>query len=268
MKVRSFGKGQAATSVRGFRRACPQKGKTPRGKVCIELYAGCSGVSREIARIGGHAESYEILRPSLENLKLPSQWRSLYSRIRQGNVENLWIGITCASWSRAWRAPKWSRMPRALRDNWQYIYGLPDLEERDQCRVDDGNESLRFVSGLIRLCLEHHVMLVLDNPATSRLWSTPEMSRLLPKAASDDLVDYCAFGMTWRKRTRLAAWSRGLSKLPALCQGTKGICSFSGEKHELLEGTKGGVFKTAMASAYPSKLCRCVAPQLCQRQRT
>ena len=225
-------------------------------------------MSRAIARLGGHAESFEILRSSLEDLKLPSPRRSLNSRIRAGQVESLWIGITCASWSRARRAPKWSRMPRALRDDSQYIYGLPDLEERDQRRVDDGNESLRFVSGLIRLCLEHNVMLVLENPATSRLWITPEMSRLPPKAASDDLVDYCAFGMPWRKRTRLVAWSRGLSKLPALCQGTKGICSFSGEKPEPLEGTKGGVFKTAMASAYPSKLCRCVAPQLCQRQRT
>ena len=212
-------------------------------------------MSRAIARLGEHAESFEILRSSLEDLKLLSQYRSLYSRIRAGQVESLWIGITCANWSRARRAPKWSRMPRALRDDSQYIYGLPDLEERDQRRVDDSNETLRFVSGLIRLCLEHPVMLVLENPATSRLWITPEMRRLLPRAAFDDLVDYCAFGSPGESA---CAWSLGRAGFQSsrhCAKATKGICSFSGEKHELLEGTKGGVFKTAMASAYPSKLC-------------
>ena len=154
-------------------------------------------------------------------------------------------------------------MPHALRDDDVYIYGLPGLNERDQQRVDDGNDSMRFVAQLIRLCLKHNVMVVVENPSGSRLWITPEFQKLLPLAASDDLVDYCAFGTSWRKRTRLVAWGRGLTGLPPLCGGRQGFCSFSGCKHVKLEGfAEKGTFMTAAASAYPTKLCRHVAPQL------
>ena len=139
------------------------------------------------------------------------------------------------------------------------------MNEKDQQRVDDGNDSLRFVTRLIELCLRHNVQVVLENPGSSRVWITPEMCRLLGRASSDNLVDYCAFGTPWRKRTRLVAWSRALERLPPLCSGCKGFCSYSGKKHELLEGTSGGVFKTAMASAYPQKMCRLLAPQMCKK---
>ena len=232
--------------------------------VHFELYAGCCGISKATAQEGGHAESYEILRSPLENLKLPSQRRALRRRIQSGEAKTLWIGLTCASWSRARRAPQWSKMPHALRDDDKFIYGLPDLSARDQARVDDGNDSLAFVASLIRLCLRCRVQVILENPGTSRLWITREMQELLPKASSNDLVDYCSFGTAWRKRTRLVSWSRGLSGLPALCCGKKGICSYSGKTHELLEGTSKGVFKTAIASAYPRRMCKLVAKQLTQ----
>ena len=177
----------------------------------------------------------------------------------------MWIGITCASWSRARRAPAWSRIPHALRDYHEHIYGLPGFNERDALRVKDGNDSLLFVVKLIRLCLRHNVMVVVENPGSSRLWIAPEMAALVARAASDDLVDYCAFGTTWRKRTRLISWCHPLSKLPPLCTGRNGFCSFSGCRHEKLEGFgEKGTFKTAEASAYPNKLCRLVAPQLCK----
>ena len=239
------------------------KGKALSSGVSVELYGGCCGISRAIARHGGVAESYEILRSAKEDLTLPSQRRALFSRVRQGLVRSLWIGITCASWSRARRAPQWSRMPHALRDDDEHIYGLPGLSERDQLRVTDGNDSLFFVAKLIRLCLRHNVMVVVENPGSSRLWIAPEMASLIPRAASDNMVDYCAFGTEWRKRTRLVAWCQPLVRLPPLCSGKKGFCSFSGCKHVLLEGFTGGEFKTAAASAYPVKMCRLLAPQLC-----
>jgi hypothetical protein len=199
------------------------KGKALSSGVSVELYGGCCGISRAIARHGGVAESYEILRSAKEDLTLPSQRRALFSRVRQGLVRSLWIGITCASWSRARRAPQWSRMPHALRDDVDHIYGLPGLSERDQLRVTDGNDSLFFVAKLIRLCLRHNVMVVVENPGSSRLWIAPEMASLIPRAASDNMVDYCAFGTEWRKRTRLVAWCQPLVRLPPLCSGQKGF---------------------------------------------
>ena len=144
-----------------------------------------------------------------------------------------------------------------------YIYRMPGLSERDQLRVNDSNDSLFFVAKLIRLCLRYNVMVVVENPSSSRLWTAPEMASLLLRAESDSMVGYCAFGTEWRKRTRLMSGCRPLERLPPLCSGKKGFCSFSGCKHVMLEGFTGGEFKTAAASAYPVKMCRLLAPQLC-----
>ena len=261
--AKHWGRGTEATSTRGFVHERLKKGKALSAGASVELYGGCCGISRAIARHGGVAESYEILRSAKEDLTMPSQRRSLFARVRDRRLRSLWIGITCASWSRARRAPAWSRMPHALRDDHEHIYGLPGLSERDQLRVNDGNDSLSFVAKLIRLCLRHDVMVVVENPGGSRLWIAPEMASLLPRAASDHMVDYCAFGTEWRKTTRLVSWCQPLARLPPRCSGKKGFCSFSGCKHVQLEGFAGGQFKTAAASAYPVKMCRLLAPQLC-----
>ena len=175
----------------------------------------------------------------------------------------LWIGITCASWSRARRAPPGSRMPCALRDNGEFILGLPNLSEKDQVKVDDGNESLEFLCFLIDLCQKQSTMIVVENPCTSRLWIAPALATRMACCASSQNIAYCAFGEAWRKRTRLVAWVRLLTGLPSLCASKRGVCSYSGQKHEMLTGFgKGGAFRTSVASPYPTSMCRLIAPQL------
>ena len=258
-----WGQGEAATSTHGFLHRRSPRGKAAPAKRVVELFGGLCGISRSVAHRGGSAESFEILRDAREDLNRRSQRRSLFARVRAGGVESLWIGITCASWSRARRAPPGSRMPCALRDDDKYILGLPGLSDKDQAKVNDGNQSLDFLCSLIDLCLRHGVMLVVENPCTSRLWVAPAMASRIAKAATSQNVDYCSFGERWRKRTRLIAWGRGLYGLPPLCSSTGGICSYSGAPHELLSGFgKGGAFKTAIASPYPRRFCQLVAPQL------
>ena len=113
-------------------------------------------MSRAVARRGGIAESFEIMRDPREDLRRSSQRRALFARIRAGRVAGIWIGITCASWSRARRAPPGSRMPCALRDDGEFILGLPNLSEKDQVKVDDGNDSLVFLCTLIDLSQAQH----------------------------------------------------------------------------------------------------------------
>ena len=219
-------------------------------------------MSREVARRGGKAESFEILRSPLDDLRRGQQKRSLFARIRAGEVSAVWVGITCASWSRARRAPPESKMPSAIRDDDKYILGLPNLNAKDQAKVDDGNSSLDFLCALIKICLKHNVMIVVENPATSRLWIAFFARIALEPTASLDNIDYCSFGMAWRKRTRLVSWVRPLRNLPKLCLSKGGVCSYSGHYHDLLTGVKKGGFKTAAASPYPAKMCKLIAPQL------
>ena len=111
-------------------------------------------------------------------------------------------------------------MPCALRDDSEYIMGLPNLSEKDQARVEAGNADLAFICLVIDECIRANVMCVIENPITSRLWATPQMQKRLAQAAGVHTVDYCAFGELWRKRTRLAAWCQPLQKVPELCAST------------------------------------------------
>ena len=259
-----WGEGEAASDTRGFEHQRQFSGaRKTSSKVVIELYGGLCGMSRAVARRGGIAESFEIMRDPREDLRRRSQRRALFARIRAGRVAGIWIGITCASWSRARRAPPGSRMPCALRDDGEFILGLPNLSEKDQVKVDDGNDSLVFLCTLIDLCLKHNTMIVVENPCTSRLWIAPALVSRILRCASSQNIDYCAFGETWRKRTRLISWVRPLTGLPPLCAWKKDVCSYRGQKHELLTGFgKGGAFKTAVASPHPQSMFRLIVPQL------
>ena len=66
-------------------------------------------------------------------------------------------------------------MPCALKDGGELCLRLPGLFEKDQATVDDGNASLDFLIVLIKLCLKQDVMLVVENPSTSRLLVAPTM---------------------------------------------------------------------------------------------
>ena len=131
-------------------------------------------------------------------------------------------------------------------------------------RPGNGNgERFKFLRSLIDLCLKHNTMIVVEIPCTSRLWIAPALVSRIARCASSQNIDYCAFGESWRKRARLISWVRPLTGLPSLCASKKGVCSYSGEKNELLTGFgKGGAFTTAVASPYPQSMCRLIAPQL------
>ena len=148
-------------------------------------------------------------------------------------------------------------MPCALRDDGEYLMGLPRLSEKDQARVEAGNADLAFICTVIDECVKAKVMCVVENPITSRLWATPQMQQRLAVAAGVHTVDYCAFGEQWRKRTRLAAWCKPLRNVPELCASKRGVCSFTGRQHVLLTGVnEKGAFRTAVASPYPGRMCR------------
>eukprot|EP00974_Lingulodinium_polyedra_P029045 2799664-Lingulodinium_polyedra.AAC.1 len=68
-----------------------------------------------------------------------------------------------------------------------------------------------------------------ENPASSFLWeSTP--FKLLAEFSSPQecIVDYCAFKVPWRKRTRFWAWHVDLANLGPRCTG-RATCQFSGK---------------------------------------
>lgn len=77
----------------------------------------------------------------------------------------IWIGLVCASWSRARRNTSGKRgWPGPLRDNGPFLWGLPGLSPKDQERVSNGNRQLRWAAQLFKWAAHRNIACVIGIP--------------------------------------------------------------------------------------------------------
>ena len=148
--------------------------------------------------------------------------------------------IFCGSFSRAVRPP--------VRDK-EHVYGVPFMTKNMQEKVDSGNRHSIWLSSLIRICLQHCVFFWVENPDSSFLWSLDEWLALGSKNYKCSLrVDYCSFGCSWRKRTRILTNTH--------LKGQSRFCSRDHVHQRLVGWSK--CYKaswTRVAQVYPRRLC-------------
>jgi hypothetical protein len=245
-------------------RAALAKSATCRRQVFLEFYAGAGSVSHMGSRLGFGVISIDIVNGDHHDLTRPCVQRVLRGWVSSGCVRGAWLGTICSSWSRARRGPPGSAWgPIRSRE---FIYGLPDLSPADQGRIEVGNRTMLQSADFIRKCIDCRVPCILENSVASLLWSAPPLAKLRTHADYSEVsVDQCAFGAAWRKRTRLGAWGCLLEAFEnKLCQGKRGICSFTTKEHIVLRGTS-KVHKclwTSLAQSYPNKFARAAARSL------
>ena len=120
---------------------------------------------------------------------------------------------------------------------------------------------MNFTASVIKHCLFFGVPACLENPSTSLAWQYPCIVDITTRGEKV-VLDQCAFGTSWRRRTTLCVWCCGsAAHLGMRCQGRKGTCSFSRMRHIVLQGRcpHSNVLWTKVAQAYPVKLCRAIA---------
>ena len=174
----------------------------------------------------------------------------------------LGVDILCNTWSRARRAPVWSSMPSALRDN-SHLFGLPHLNDRDR-------NTVRKHNFMYRKCMEYATLSInanrsgwIENPRTSMLWKTPGIKRLLRLGGRFVEAHFCQYGTSYKKATRFLVWGpKSGDVVLSTCCGRKGVCSRTGRKHIELTGIRRGKFLTSAAQVYPLGLCRSLMSQL------
>ena len=164
----------------------------------------------------------------------------------------------CTTFSAARRPP--------LRSS-SFPLGLPGLSAKDAAAVNVGNQLLEFSFKIIRLCIQYNCPVALENPHTSVLWQVPAIKRLLSHSCCTEVVlDYCQYGMPWRKRTRIAFWHVGAecAKLGLRCSPVSGRCSRTGCSHLELVGRDpvSNRHWTSIACPYPNALCQQLATVL------
>jgi len=217
------------------------------------------------AELGTQAMLVDLADSTANDLSATRAWRPVEQELRRGKVKALTIDLPCNTWSRARRAPPWSRMPKPLRgDGPGELWGLKGLTEKDQAKVAAANRMTRAAFRAIKVADSLSIPGFLENPRKSRLWQTRGIKNLL-KSASTQIVNFsmCQYGTQWRKDTRLLVF--GLPKgsvVLDVCQGRRGKCSRTHRAHLNLTGIQGKHFTTAQAQVYPRGFALAVMPTL------
>jgi hypothetical protein len=231
-----------------------------KGDLFLDIFGGTCGVAKSVCRAGPTAavldliHGYDLLAPGAltELLSLLRQSRRGRSRVR-----GVCLASPCESFSIARRAPPSSPMPSAVRSK-EFIWGLPDLPKLDAALCETGNQLCRATARIIRVCEANGIAWILENPASSMLWSAPPIARLLQKPnVCFTTIHQCMYGTPWKKPTGLAMGG-GLRPSPHLsckCVYTGKRCSRTGQPHIVLSGLANGAFKTLAAKEYPKQLC-------------
>ena len=224
-----------------------------RSLIFLELFGGCGRVAASAQAMGYAALSLDINASPLEDHLTRGFANRILGWISSGVVAGVWLGTPCSTWTRALRSP--------LRSE-QYPDGLPDLTAEQDSKLRVGNESFTFTLRIIRACLKYNVGVMIENPQTSLLWSSPRFQKLLNLKSSTHVVCHmCQFGAPWKKATRVQAWGVGeLWELARKCSGPRGLCSRTARPHLELSGrAPGGRHWTSIAAAYPAAFARAAA---------
>ena len=221
----------------------------------LDLYSGTGGVGHRLRKRGYGCLSFDLSLGPEFNLVIPAIHSLIKSWIVSGCIAGVMIATQCSSWSRARHGPTNSSWG-PIRSN-QYIMGIPNLSDRDAQKISNGNIQMYKTADIIKCCVRFGIPVILENPATSMLFLAPPIRRLMSLSCNHSVVlDQCAYGARWRKRTRFACWNVNIpDDFRQVCSGHGGICSHSNKYHIILSGrSPSGVLWTRLAQEYPSRL--------------
>ena len=148
------------------------------------------------------------------------------------------------------------------------IMGLPGLAPREALKVATANKQAFWAGRLFGWASAGRIPCIIENPALSRVWDSPPLARVAPKARTV-VFHMCAFGTAWRKATKLMYCGCDLQDLERFqCQVSGGVCAYSGNPHTVLSGRIPGSsrFYSELAAVYPKKLCAAVSTRILHRR--
>lgn len=216
------------------------------GMKFLSLFGGVANPAKHFSQRGGTALVCDLDFSPKNDLSKFSVWNQFLAIVHLFHFVG--IDLPCNTWSRARRAPPWSRMPKPLRDK-QFIFGLPHLSEADSRKVQAANRMFFGAFRMIRKCLRLGLAGYLENPATSFVRHTPQIQRLLRDSRIQLVtLDMCMYSCQWKKPTRLLLWNMAPASF-LRCHGTH-CCSRTHKPHLQLSGISGKRFLTEQAQVY------------------
>ena len=152
---------------------------------------------------------------------------------------------------------------------WAFFYPAPVMALPGYVGdAKPGGALARYIARLLTCCSSREAPFCLGSPESSAEWEDKRICRILHACeASTVIIDQCALGQPWRKRTRFAFCHVPDPVLVPLfrgklvrCHGHHGYCSFfPGRKHLVL----GGSMLRSRSNRYPTDLSRLLIGALC-----
>lgn len=168
----------------------------------LSLYGGVGRCAEEASRVGMNGAVVDMCIHEGNDLSTKRIHDEMVQALYSGKVLLVGIELVCDSWSIARRALPGSRRPSAVRSKGKYIWGLPNLPDKDKIKVRQGSNMAKNALQLIRICLELDIPGYLEIPQTSRLFNLPAPQRLIDKGRVRVVITHmCQYCVPWRKAT-------------------------------------------------------------------
>ena len=152
----------------------------------LDLFSGCCGVARELARLTGRwVLCYDIKFSDSQDLSSAAVQREIIQLLESGWIIGCGAAPVCSSFSRAVTpACRSALCPE----------GLPGLPCVQQAKVMLGNSLGKFVASVGELCVQLRLPFWIENPQCSFLWKLPAFAQLQShEQVGKWTVDFCAF---------------------------------------------------------------------------
>ena len=235
--------------------------------IFVEIFSGSGRLGAAAAAEGFFVLLWDITLGADYDLRVPAMRRRLLGWFSDGAADAAHAGIPCGSWSQARRGnpdlPSGVGWPPPLRSD-EHPFGKPDLAPLDQAKVHDGNILMRFTLRLLSPAERLGFPMLVENPASSRLWKLPALRALAARRHVDFAVTaFCRWGENWQTRTGCLGVHLVLDPIKKTCKMNGNVCIARGRRHVCLTGAApGGRLWTAIAEPYPRPLCRVLAQVL------
>lgn len=182
-------------------------------QVFLVLFAGTGRVAAALrTHHDAGAVAVELDDDPLFELEHLSTVEHICGWISPGCVAGVMIATPCSSWSRARRGKPGS--PGGPLPSGAQPLGVSNLAAVDQEKVRRGNDQTRATVRIVKTALRFKIPIVLENPCQPMLWQTPAIAALCrDPPCRTAIVDTCAFGTRWRKRTKFLAWHADLQSV-------------------------------------------------------
>ena len=212
------------------------------------MFSGSRGLASALSR----SEPWWILcwdieHHAREDLLNCSVRRQIELLIVSGAFLGLSGGPVCASFSTA-IVPPWRTAEHPL--------GVPWATPAQKKKLRAGNSFLRWTVKLVRLAEDCGLLYLFENPQNSHFWKQAAWHLGFRRRQwIDCLLDFCVFGMPWRKSTRF--------RTNSLVSGVRLRCRCS-KPHIVLRGRCKAAKAnwTKLVEAYPPDLCKHLAENL------